>query len=89
MKIVQNRFGELLARKERKEGRSISRRQVAQETRIGLSSVQNWAANTVTRYDALQIATFCEYLNCTVGELLVIEEVDFTEGQTKTLLASA
>jgi DNA-binding Xre family transcriptional regulator len=88
MKMLQNRFSELLARKERKEKRSISRRKVAQETGVGLSSVQNWAVNEVTRYDAFQITVFCEYLECTPGELLVIEEVE-TEGQTKTLLATA
>ena len=87
MKILQNRFTELLARKERLEKRSISRRKVAQETGIGLSSVQNWAANQVTRYDAMQIITFCEYLKCTPGDLLVIEEEK--EGQTKTPLAAA
>jgi DNA-binding Xre family transcriptional regulator len=88
MKVLQNRFSELLARKERKEGRSISRRVVAHETGIGLSSVQNWATNTVTRYDALQITTFCEYLHCTPGDLLVIEDIS-SEGQTETLLATA
>jgi DNA-binding Xre family transcriptional regulator len=89
MKVVQNRFTELLARKGRKEGRSITRRKVAEETGIGLSSVQNWAANQVTRYDALQIAVFCEYLNCTPGELLILEEVPNDEGQQKTLLAAS
>ena len=88
MKIVRNRFNELLAVKERKEGRSISRRQIAEDTGISLSSVHNWATNQVTRYDGLQIATFCEYLNCSPGDLLIIEEVTI-EGQRKTLLASA
>lgn len=88
MKLLQNRFSELLARKERREGRSISRRKVAQETGIGLSSVQNWATNEVTRYDATQITVFCEYLGCSTGELLVIEDVP-EMGQRKTLLATA
>ena len=88
MKLVQNRFGELLARKERREKRSISRRQVAQETGVSLSSVQNWATNSVTRYDADQILMFCLYLDCSPGDLLIIEESS-SEGQTKTLLATA
>lgn len=71
--MVQNRFLELLARKARREGRSISRRKCAQETGISLSSVQNWANNTLTRFDSLQIETFCDYLDCRLDELLILE----------------
>jgi putative transcriptional regulator len=88
MKQVRNRFNELLAVKERKEARSISRRQIAEETGISLTSIHNWATNQVTRYDGLQIKTFCEYFNCNVGDLLIIEEAS-EQGQRKTLLASA
>lgn len=88
MKMVRNRFNELLAVKERKEGRSISRRIVAEETGVSLSSVHNWATNQVTRYDSLQIMMFCEYLGCTVGDLLIIEEVPEL-GQRKTPSAAA
>jgi len=87
MKQVRNRFNELLAVKERKVKRSISRRQIAEDTGISLSSVHNWATNQVTRYDGSQILAFCEYLECSPGDLLIIEDVE--AGQTKTLLATA
>lgn len=85
---VQNRFGELLAKKERLEGRSISRRQVAEETGISLSSVQKWATNSLARFDATHIIAFCDYFSCSVGELLIVEEGS-EEGQQETLLATA
>ncbi len=88
MKIVQNRFSELLARKERREKRSISRRQVAHETGLSLSSVQNWATNLVTRYDAEHILVFCQYLDCSPGDLLIIEDSS-VEGQEKPPIAAA
>lgn len=81
---VQNRFAELLAIKERVEERRISRRSVADETGISLSSVQNWASNRLTRYDALQIATFCRYFGCKPGDLIVL-----AEEERKTPLAAS
>ena len=75
MDVVQNRFLELLAQKARREGRKITRRQAAKETGISLTSVQNWSANTVRQFHSHQIAVFCKYLDCTVDELLVIEDV--------------
>lgn len=72
--VVQNRFSELLAHKARIENRTISRRIVAEETGISVTSIQNWATNSIQRFDALQIATFCKYFDCTVAELLVIAE---------------
>jgi len=85
MTRVLNRVDELIAIKARNEGRGISRRMVAEETGLSLSSVQNWASNNLTRYDAYQIATFCDYFGCDVSELFVIVDDD----QKKALLASA
>ena len=84
---VQNRFAELLAKKERIEERRISRRIVAEETGISLSSVQNWASNSLTRFDSHQIAVFCDYLQCEPGDLIVLARED-VEGQMKTPLAA-
>lgn len=85
---IQNRLKELLARKERIEDRKITRRVMAEETGISLSSVQAWANNTVTRYDAEQIATFCQYLDCGVNDLIVLVE-DPEEAETKAALLVA
>lgn len=87
--MIQNRFKELLARKERVERRKITRRQIAAETGISLSSVQNWASNSVKRFDASHITTFCKYFGCGIGELLILVEDDDTEAIEETLLATA
>lgn len=74
MARVQNRFMELKALKMRRESRSIPNVLVAEETGLSLSSVQNWAHNRVTRYDAHQISTLCQYFDCTIDELLILSE---------------
>lgn len=79
-KVVQTRFKELLARKERLEHRRISRRMVAEETGISLSSVQSWADGSLRRFDEAQIVAFCTYFQCKdVGELLVLGEIEVGE----------
>lgn len=88
MATVENRMTELLARKQRQEKRRISRRVMAEETGISLSTVQRWADNSLLRYDAVHIAVLCDYLKCGVDELLVIVEDDESP-ETKTELALA
>lgn len=86
---VQNRFTELLAVKSRRENRKITREAVAKETGISITSVQNWASNNVTRFDALQIATFCRYFRCDIADLLVLPEKDIDPEINTPLLARA
>lgn len=76
MPKVMNRMAEFLARKERIEGRRITKRLMAEETGLSESSLKSWARNDVLRFDSTHIATICKYLGCTVGELLVIVESD-------------
>lgn len=89
MPEVQTRFLELLAAKQRRERRTITREQVAEETGVSLSSVQKWALNTVTRFDSKQIVAFCDYFNCGIGDLLVIENVDECPERESPLTAIA
>lgn len=81
---ISNRVAELLARKERIERRRITRRDFATETGTSLNTVQSWLHNAITRYDANQILTYCQYFNVDVGELLVIDSEDESEGIGKT-----
>jgi len=88
---VENRFGELLAKKERVERRRISRRTVSDETGISLTSVQNWATNSTSRFDDQQIIAFCKYFNCEISDLLVLvpEETLNTPEMESSLVAVA
>jgi DNA-binding Xre family transcriptional regulator len=85
---LKNRVEELLKIKERTEGRKISRQKCAAETGVSLTSVQNWASNSITQYGADQILAFCQYFKCQPGDLFVIvEEPQDEEGQKEALLA--
>ncbi len=73
---VVSRLSELLAAKARREGRGrISIAQVCEETGLARTTVDGYAHNTVTRYDAPVLLALCDYLGCEPGDLLVIEEV--------------
>jgi len=72
---LSNRFSELLAIKSRREGRRITNRQVVRETGLLRHTVDSYAKNEVTRYDAHIVLTLCNYLGCSVAEFFVVEQV--------------
>lgn len=86
-KTILNRFTELLAIKGRKEGRNISRREVAEKTGLAKATVDAYGNNTVTRFDAGILLTMCEYLDCTLQEFLVVEEREQSPETTNPLVA--
>lgn len=71
---ITNRFRILLAEKATREQHSIAINDVQRETGIAWSTLNSWANNQVTRYDAPVIQALCEYFNCQVGDLLVLEK---------------
>lgn len=81
-KVISNRFRELLVIRGRKEGRTISQREVAAVTGLAKTTVDRYARNEVTRYDTDALLALCEYLGVGIGELLVIEEIDSPETET-------
>ena len=70
---IVNRFRILLAEKEHREKRHIPLTEVEKGTGITWKTLQAWANNKVTRYDAEKIKAFCKYLECEVGDLIVYE----------------
>jgi len=71
-KIV-NHFRILLAQKATKQQQNIALMDVQRETGIAWSTLNSWANNQVSRYDAPVIKALCEYFDCPVGDLLVYE----------------
>lgn len=71
-KIV-NRFRILLAKKATKQQQSIALMDVQRETGIAWSTLNSWANNRLTRYDAPVIIALCEYFDCQIGDLLVFD----------------
>lgn len=74
MKELRNNLTVLLAQKARKERRRISLRRLAEETGINPYTVYAIANDTIKEYSKEVIVKLCGYLDCNVGELLVIEE---------------
>lgn len=72
-KIV-NHLRILLAQKATKQQQNIPLMDVQRKTGIAWSTLNSWANNQVTRYDAPVIQALCEYLECQVGDLLVLEK---------------
>lgn len=70
---ITNRFRILLAQKATIEQHGIAINDVQRETGVAWSTLNAWANNQVTRYDAPVIQALCEYFNCQVGDLLVFE----------------
>ena len=66
---VNNRFGTLLASKRALEKRNIPIAEVSRETGIARITLQSWANNTVTRFDAPVIDALCQYFKCQPGDL--------------------
>jgi len=73
-KRVVNRFAELLAIKERREGRTWTRRELETDTGISLTSIQNWIHNRNSQYSATQIDALAKFLGCEPGDLFMWED---------------
>ncbi len=73
-KIV-NHFRILLAQKATIQQQNIALMDVQRETGIAWSTLNSWANNQVSRYDAPVIKALCEYFDCQVGDLLVYEKI--------------
>lgn len=70
---ITNHFRILLAQKATKQQQNIALMDVQRGTAIALSTLNSWANNQVTRYDAPLIMALCETFDCQVGDLLVFE----------------
>ena len=71
---ISNRFRILLAEKATRERHGIAINDVQRDTGIAWSTLNSWANNHVTRYDAPVIQALCDYFQCQVGELLVYDK---------------
>lgn len=76
MPRIQNRFLELLAAKRRRERRSWTYRDIHAVTGISPSTLSKLAQQNNEMYDSETVARLCEFLGCTVGDLLVLMEED-------------
>ena len=79
---INNRFGILLAEKQKDERRNIPLAEVSEETGISRRALYAWENNTVSRFDVPVINALCQYFGVQPGELF--EYVTDPPEQTKT-----
>ena len=72
---LYNRLRVLLAKKAETEKRNISLKEVQRVTGIAWTTLQSWANNDVTRFDASVIIKLCDYLQCELVDLITYEKV--------------
>ncbi len=70
---LRNRFLILLAEKEKREGRRIRNKEIAQTVGVNDHTVARWLNNDVMKIDVPVLEGFCKYFECEVGDLLYIE----------------
>lgn len=73
MKRIVNRVPELVAQKfGGKE--NINLTHVTKETGLSYPTVSSWVKDQVVRFDTPMLLAWCIYLDCTPGDLLILEE---------------
>ena len=77
MNIIVSKLDQLIGAKEAREQRTLSIRTIAAEAGTSRSTVERLLNNTMKRYPSDDLAALCTYLNCTLGDLLVLmDEAD-------------
>ena len=76
MSRVENRFAELLQAKRRRDRRSWTYREIQAAIDITPATLTRFAKQRHTQYDAETLTKLCEFLGCTIGELLTIRPED-------------
>jgi DNA-binding Xre family transcriptional regulator len=66
---INNRFGILLAEKQKEERRNIPLAEVSEKTGISRRALYAWENNKVNRFDVPVINALCGYFNIQPGEL--------------------
>lgn len=81
MRIVKSNLSVLAAQKGQREGRRITLRTVADETGISRYTIYAFADNSIKQYPKDVIERLCTYFVCSVGDLLLVEDIE-TQGDT-------
>jgi DNA-binding Xre family transcriptional regulator len=73
---LRNRLLILLHEKERKEGKRIKQAELARAVGVSSPTIAAWLINDVTKFEAHIIEGLCEYFECSVGDLLYLEDAN-------------
>lgn len=64
----------LLAERQKRTGKRTSIRAIARETGLNEYTVRGFANDTLNEFPRKAITELCRFLDCTPGDLLVLEE---------------
>lgn len=71
---MKSNFAVLLAERQKTAKRRVSLRAISRATGVPEYTVRGFANDTLSEYPRRAIAALCNYLNCTPGDLLVLED---------------
>jgi putative transcriptional regulator len=75
MKKMYCRLAVLMAEK----NPQLSQRQLAEDTKLGVTTINRLFRNDFSRVDTNTIETLCLYFQCEIGDLFVLREVESAE----------
>ena len=76
---MKNRLLELIQERERKVGRRVKQRAIAEFAEVTDHTIINWIRNDVSRFESRVVERLCEYFNCDICDLLYFEWVEADE----------
>lgn len=84
MRRLHNRFLYLLTEKERKEGRRILQKEIAEAVGVPNHTIGRWIRDEVERYERELMERICDYFQCDIADLLYLDpEEDGEESRSK------
>ncbi len=72
MKRMYCRLAVLMAEK----NPQLTQRQLSEETKLGVTTINRLFRNDFSRVDTNTVETLCAYFGCEVGDLFVLKEVE-------------
>jgi transcriptional regulator with XRE-family HTH domain len=70
---LRNRLLFLMTEKERREGRNITYKEIADAVDISIGVISRWIKNDVERFDSPVVVKLCDYFGCELTDLLYID----------------
>lgn len=71
---MKSNLAVLLAERQKQTGKRTSIRALAQATGLNEYTVRGFANDTLSEYPKKALTALCRYLNCSPGDILVLEE---------------
>jgi putative transcriptional regulator len=72
---LRNRLIHIVTDIERRESRRITNKEIADAIGVSGHTIAAWLRNDVTKFEAPIVERLCEYFQCELWDLLVLEEI--------------